>query len=117
MGVSHAKLLSDTVSPTVDVLHERGPYGVHDRSRDIGAAGDPCEHATRREARGYAPSRSRPHSSGLAPPKGQGRPFSFTATKINSASVTLRRVPRPCRSTHTSTLRVMDVRPIRIGSV
>src|SRR5918998_390582 len=46
--------------------------------------------------------------------RGRGRPFSSTATKVNSASVTFMREPRPCRSTHTSTCSVIDVRPSRM---
>ena len=112
-GESHAKLLSDTVSPTVDVLRERSVLTVFTTGHETLVL--PETHASM--PRGEKPVDMRPQSSGLAPPKRQGRPFSFTATKTNSASVTLRRVPRPCRSTHTSTLRVTDVRPIRIGSV
>src|SRR5437868_15437294 len=53
----------------------------------------------------------------VSDPIGRGRPASSSATKVNSAAVTLTRLPRPCRNTQTSTHKVIEVRPMRRGSV
>src|SRR5204862_7724753 len=50
-------------------------------------------------------------------PIGRARPASSSATKVNSAAVTLTRLPRPCRNTQTSTHKFIEVRPMRRRSV
>src|SRR6266446_6695753 len=67
---------------------------------------------------GRRPSRTgRRWSFGLEDVNSCGLPSSWTATKVNSASVTLIRAPWPWRNTQTSTSSVIEVRPSRLRSV